>query len=853
MRDVLAVWRNTRSIVLVALSAGIYAAVLIPFKAIPLIPGFTELRPANSIPPVMSLLFGPAAAWGCALGNLIGDFFGTIGPGSIFGFVGNFLLGYLPYRLWKVLAPNWHPTGSVVQLPLFWFVSIIASVACALLIAFGVDWLGLVPYAFLFVAISLNNGIMGVVLGPILLALLYPRAARWGLLAEEVHEEEDLRNGPLAIGAAIVIPVLCVLGWVVLKNPDLLSVWVPPRPGYEGQMPPAFALTPLRAATGFLSLVLILASALLAQPPRLDRGKHLAEKIEVTQAEQALVLRDVSFEYRAGTKPALRNLSVTIEPGTFVAIMGRTGAGKSTLCRCANGLVPAFYAGRFEGEVMVFGRPVWRSPVREHAGLVGLVFQDFEAQLISSDVELEVAFAMENLGVPREEMQRRVAESLTRVGLEGFVRRDPATLSGGEKQRLALAAVLAPRPQLIVLDEPTTDLDPQGKEELFSQAQDLAREGLTVLMAEHEPDYALAADRLLVLDEGHLVYDGPTVDLLTDSERCLALGIRPPEIPRCFTALGIPEPPIDLEKAIGYGRELGLSIKEEAFAALRAQEAERRTRYGDVVIEVCELVHEYTPGTPVVEGISLTIRQGEFVALLGQNGSGKTTLAKHLNGLLKPTRGEVRVSPINGLSRPRGDDPVDRALRPPPASLPVGYVFQDPDHQIFCATVREEVAFGPRTLGLDDSHVDEALEAVGLTDLADADPFALTKGERQAVAVASALACEPSVLILDEPTTGLDGPLQERMMGLLRELNDQGRTIIVITHSMWAAASYVDRVVVMAAGKIIADGPTREVFANGEALAQASLRPPGTAQLSQALFGVTLLTPEEFGQIVKVG
>jgi len=206
VRDVLAVWRNTRAIVLVALTAGVYAAVLIPFKAIPVVPGITEIRPANCIPPVCSLLFGPPAAWGCAIGNLIGDFFGSIGPGSIFGFIGNFLLGYLPYRLWKAVAPRWRPTGALVQLPLYAFVTIVSSAACALVIGFGADWLGLAPYAFLFPFITLNNAVMGVVLGPILLALLYPRAERWGLLADEVQDRDDLANGLLApVGALVVL------------------------------------------------------------------------------------------------------------------------------------------------------------------------------------------------------------------------------------------------------------------------------------------------------------------------------------------------------------------------------------------------------------------------------------------------------------------------------------------------------------------------------------------------------------------------------------------------------------------------------------------------------------------------
>ncbi len=841
MRDVFAVWKNTRAIVLVALTAGVYAAVLIPFKAIPIVPGVTELRPANAIPPVCSLLFGPAAAWGCALGNLIGDFFGTVGPGSIFGFVGNFLLGYLPYRLWKAIAPGWRPMGTWQQLPLFWFVTIIGSVACALVIAAGVDWLGIVPFTILFPLISLNNAVMGLTIGPVLLALMYPRAQRWGLVADDVQDEEDLRNGPLAIVGILIVTAACVAGWVLMRNPNILSAWIA-EAQTSGDGPAPMTFTPLRGGAGVLTVALLLGSALLARLPALRRATEESAVSEDSEDGAAVAMVDVSFRYRAGGAQALDSLSLEIEPGTFVALMGATGAGKSTLCRATNGLVPQFYAGDFEGRVTVLGRDVSGTPVQEHAERIGLVFQDFDAQLISSDVELEVAFALENLGVPREEMQTRVREALSLVGLSGFERRDPATLSGGEKQRVAIASVLAARPKVLVLDEPTTDLDPKGKAEVFETARQLAAEGITVLMSEHEPDRAIAADRVVALAEGKLAYDGAASALLTDPDQCASLGILSPEIPACFAAIGAEPRPTTVAEGLAKGRELGLAPDREALRALGEAELSRRERYGDTIISVEDVTHEYSPGIPAVDGVSLEIREGEFVAILGQNGSGKTTLAKHLNGLLQPTSGTVTVA---------GGDSAAEIART------VGYVFQDPDHQIFCATVREEVAFGPAQLGLESEtaaqRVDEALESVGLTELVDEDPFTLTKGERQAVAVASALACDPKVLILDEPTTGLDGPLQQTMMGLLTELNERGRTIVIITHSMWAAASYAHRAVVMAEGKILADGPTRKVFSDRDTLAQASIEPTATAQLSQSLWGVTLLSPDEFGAVVVGG
>jgi len=821
MRDVFAVWRNTRQIVLVALTAAIYAAVLIPFKAFPiLIPGITEIRPANVIPVVCSLLFGPAAAWGAAFGNLIGDFFGTIGPGSLFGFVGNFLLGYLPYRLWQALSPRRRATGQGSQVPLLLLVAVLSSAACAVVIGFGVDLLGIVPYAILTPIILLNNAVVAGVLGPVLLPLIYPRARRWGLLYEDVLETADTENGPLCrpLGAPVVT-LGCVLG--------LVAVWLP-VPGH----------TPTTLA-GLCAALLVVGAMLLARRPRLGVPHAPWEAAAGPTSGPLVEVEQLSFRYADAERPALRGVCLSLEPRRFVALMGRTGAGKSTLCLSLTGLIPHFQRGQFDGQVRVRGRDTRDLSPSQIAEVVGLLFQDFETQLFSTEVTSEVAFALENRAVPREEMERRVADALGLVGLAGREHRDPGSLSGGQRQRLALASVLCTRPPLLALDEATSDLDPAGQEELLRIVTRMRSEGTALVWSGHEPERARAADALVLLDAGQVIYQGEPADLLRDGERCWAAGVRPLDSVRLFMLLNRPERPLTPAEGAAALEAAGCELDREQLSRLD----EATPAPGGPLVEI-EEVHFSYGGPEALAGVSLTIRAGEFVAILGQNGSGKTTLARHLNALLRPSAGTVRVKGVGT----EGRTPADFARA-------VGYVFQNPDHQIFAATVRDEVAFGPRNMGHAPEEVQrrvrEALEAVGLSGREDEDPFALTKGERQRVAVASVLALGPELIILDEPTTGLDGPQQQQMMDLLQDLNRQGHTIVIITHSMWAAASHAHRVVLMHEGRVLADLPARELFGRDDLLAEASLRAPEIVQLGRAFCGGVFLTPEEMVGCVR--
>jgi cobalt transport protein ATP-binding subunit len=564
--------------------------------------------------------------------------------------------------------------------------------------------------------------------------------------------------------------------------------------------------------------------------------------------ENAVSIRGLSYRYRGQENPALDGVDLEVVEGEFVVVMGPSAAGKSTLCVSLNGLIPHFFRGRMEGEVRVRGRSTRAGKVGEFAKEVGLVFQDFEAQLFSTNVALEVAFGPENFQVEREEMVRRVESVLKRVRLQGFEDRTPATLSGGQKQRLAIASVLAIEPRILCLDEPTTDLDPIGKLGVFEIAEELKnRDDVTLIIVEHETEETIDADRIVVLREGKIVADRPAREVLRDVKLLEESSVMPLQVARFFHERGTEDGQLPLTPEEGveeFGRR-GWRVSSARHRELVEADERREEDYGEPVIEVEGLTYRYPNGVEALESVDLTVRRGEFLAVLGQNGSGKTTLVKHFNGLLKPTEGSVRVN---------SEETVKQGIRR--LGQRVGYVFQNPDHQIFSDTVADEVAFGPKIREMEEDEIEErvreALAAVGMEGRGDEDPFGLTKGERQRVAVASVLAVRPEVLILDEPTTGLDYAEQRSMMDLVKRLNEGGSTIIAVTHTMWVVAEYAHRAVVIKDGEIILFGTVREVFAEEETLRDASLRPPHVVSFSNSM-GFPVLSVEEMLKVTEEG
>ncbi|WP_299028942.1 energy-coupling factor transporter ATPase [uncultured Thermanaerothrix sp.] len=556
--------------------------------------------------------------------------------------------------------------------------------------------------------------------------------------------------------------------------------------------------------------------------------------------EQPIIsIKDLTYRYRGQKRNAIEHISLDVMPSEFIAIMGASEAGKSTLAASINGLVPHFFRGKFSGEVQVCGKSTHASRVAEMAEVTGMVFQDFEAQLFSTNVELEVAFGLENFNVPREEITRRVDEALRFVGLENLKRRSPATLSGGQKQKLAIASVLAMYPKVLVMDEPTTDLDPISKAGVFEIANHLRqRDDLTLLVVEHETEEVLEAQKILLLDEGKLICYAPAHEVLRNVELLEQHGVMPLGVTKYFHQMGVDSDiPLTVNDGIRCFKEKQWRFSDSTYLSLQQQDRAREQHYGAPLIRCENLQFAYPNGTRALKGIDLEIRRGEIVAIVGQNGSGKTTLVKHFNGLLMPTDGQIWVD--GRTTREQGVFELGHK---------VGYVFQNPDHQIFSNTVYDEVAFTLRLRKVDEKTirqaVTEALDAVGLAGYENADPFSLTKSGRQRVAVASVLAAKPEILILDEPTTGLDYNEQRSMMNLVRRLNENGSTIIFVTHHMWVVAEYAHRVYVMKDGQIYLQGTTREVFSHDQELVDAYLRPPMHVTFANRL-GKTLLTVDE--------
>ncbi len=547
-------------------------------------------------------------------------------------------------------------------------------------------------------------------------------------------------------------------------------------------------------------------------------------------------LEHISFRYRSAQDPALRDISCHIRRGELVGLLGRSGAGRSTLASTLNGTIPHLVRGDLTGRVLIDGQDIRGQRPRDLADRIGFVFQDFEAQLFSTNVSLEVAFGPENLGVHPVEIARRVDSCLGVVRLSHLSHKAPAALSGGQKQRLALASVLALEPTVLILDEPTSDLDPAGRRELLEAIRSIRQtRDLTLVMIDPETDEMGWADRLIVLDQGRVAMDGTPATLWDRADQMDALGVKGFTLAKLGRRLGISERWTDADAAANAIRTAGWDGAPGAAAGLRLADAAHAG--GEVLLEVNGLAHRYPDGTEALRDIHCVIRRGEFVAILGQNGSGKTTLVKHLNGILTPSAGDIRLH--------------GKSLRGQPASVlsrRVGLVFQNPDHQIFAERIWDEVAFGPRLQGLAEGavavRVEEALEAVGLAGMGDLDPFILTKGTRQRIAVASTLATKPEVIILDEPTTGLDHAELQGMMALIRRLNEAGHTILIITHAMDIAAAYARRVILMQEGRILRDGPTREVFADEVGIRETGLTPPPIVQVGNRL-GVPALTLDE--------
>ena len=548
---------------------------------------------------------------------------------------------------------------------------------------------------------------------------------------------------------------------------------------------------------------------------------------------------------------SLKGINLEINRGEFFGIAGPSGAGKTTTCKAITGIIPhgrkiplGLVNHHIQGSVSVDGEVVTQAnpdagvvegePLGKITGKgivspkVGMVLQDPETQFLKMSVLHEVSFGLQLTEFPNEEIEARVHEALRMVGLD-FLIPDamyihPNDLSGGQKQRVAIASFLALRPELLILDEPTSDLDPRGKREVIETVGMLReRHDMTIILVEQDPDILCRfCDRIALIDDGKVcLVEEPCnfyrkVDVLDDC------GVYKFEVSQVAHRTGISFDggvPISLEESLScFPEDLDLSLQPDD-----------PEPSGKSLIEVKDLEYVYEDGTKALHDVSFDLYEGEVLALLGTNGSGKTTVAKILNGIYKPSGGSVLV-----LGQDVGRRPVRQKL-----PRHVGYVFQNPDHQIFTRKAWDEVEYGLKNLGLPEDEIEEriasSLEAVGLSDKAEEDPLFLGKGQRQRLAVASILAMEPEIIIVDEPTTGQDYRMVCGIMDLLERLHKRGNTVLIITHDMTLVASYCTRVVVLLNGRTVFTGTPRELFASEENIQLTQLRAPQAISLSAAM------------------
>jgi len=509
-------------------------------------------------------------------------------------------------------------------------------------------------------------------------------------------------------------------------------------------------------------------------------------------------LNNITYRYPAAERPALRDFSLEVDEGEFLLVTGVSGAGKSTLLRLLNGLVPHFYGGEVSGSVTVAGcDPVAVGP-GEMSDTVGLVFQDPEAQFVAEMVEDEMAFAMENAGLPLTTMRKRVEESLHALGIDHLRTRRVNTLSGGERQRVAIAAVLTLQPSVLVLDEPTSQLDPQSAEEVLDSLVKLNKDlGLTIILSEHRLERVVQhADRILYMDPDGSSLIGPPREILAE------IPLAPP-IAQVAKLLGWHPLPLTIKEARRFASQDTEGGRQKAPgsepSSVRRPPSGAEFRIPNSTFHIQDVWFSYA-GRDVLHGLTLEMRAGEITAIMGRNGAGKTTILKLITGLLKPSRGTVTTLGFD--TRHAALDAISKL---------VGYVPQQPDLLLFADTVQAEVDFTRKTHGLPPDGA-ELLASLGLTRYRSSDPRDLSVGERQRVALAAVLSGNPQALILDEPTRGLDYLQKDALAAILRSLRDQGHTIILATHDVELAAHLADRVVLLGDGEIIADGPAREVM-----------------------------------------
>lgn len=542
-----------------------------------------------------------------------------------------------------------------------------------------------------------------------------------------------------------------------------------------------------------------------------------------------------------GAHRAIDEVNLDIEPGQFIAILGHNGSGKSTLAKHMNAiLTPTGGTMWVDGKDTKEEENIW--DVRQTAGMV---FQNPDNQIIGTVVEEDVGFGPENLGVPTDEIWERVEQSLKSVGMIEYRHHSPNKLSGGQKQRVAIAGVVAMRPKCIVLDEPTAMLDPNGRKEVLRTVEELRkREKVTVILITHYMEEVIGADRVIVMDKGHVVMDGTTREIFSQVELLKKYRLDVPQVTLLAYELkqkgyAIPDGILSVEELITALETCGINKSQAQkvyIQTAKEKKIEDSVRADAPILKLENVNYVYSPETAyekkALNDINWDIYEGEFIGVIGHTGSGKSTMIQHLNGLMKATSGALYF---------KGENIYDEKYNLKQLRNNVGLVFQYPEHQLFEVDVLSDVCFGPKNQGLSEEECKErALEALRLVGLPEkyyeSSPFDLSGGQKRRVAIAGVLAMKPKVLVLDEPTAGLDPKGRDEILDQIAYLQkEENLTVILVSHSMEDIAKYVDRIVVMNKGNKMYDGTPKEVFAHYQELEQVGLAAPQVTYMMHAL------------------
>ncbi len=542
----------------------------------------------------------------------------------------------------------------------------------------------------------------------------------------------------------------------------------------------------------------------------------------------------VSYTHWNHTAPTLRDLSLEIRRGTLNVLVGPSGSGKTTLCDVLNGKVPHLLEGKLEGDVWVDQENTRNIEVKDLSRKVGQVFQDPESMFAMLYVDDEISFGPENLKLPAGEIQQLTEDLLKISGLEAHRSKLVWNLSGGQVQKLGIASILAMQPDLIILDEPTSNLDPAATRSVLELLLSLRDQGKTVLLVTRELDDFLArADQLIVLDQGCLIAAGTPQEVLKQhGARLASLGIWLPETveiglallykaQRSFTS----DIPITIPDTIKMLKEPGLlehGLIGEVVSKLS-------TSSGPVVISARDLYFSYGEGVHALKGVSLEVRAGEMLAIVGRNGAGKSTLARLMVGLLKPERGELSLF-----------DKSSKRWKIQDLAARISLVFQNPEHQFLTDTVAGEIEYSLMARGLTEPKLkqqvlEETLEMLGLTQFAAVHPFSLSAGMKRRLGVATMLVGDPQVLLVDEPTYGQDRQMTDTLMSIMENIRSKGIAVVMITHDMRLVQEYAERVVVMSEGQVLYDGLPARLFDSKDVLEAANLRPTMLDELLHSL------------------